>query len=204
MSNFSILANIGGGGNHLRWLCLLDKRFNIELVTSKTIKDFILQDVYAEQRSWHNWLVWEWKYRNRLQHLIYLDHPSKRMIDQGILTDKDTGSTICVTTGNHFAYRHYLKFNTGLNGMSRQDFLDNNGEINALMLDKAKKNSQILIVDGGSLFTTEISEISKIVEFFHLNIPSDDIREVHDRWIYLNRKAEEQFINDIKKLYEQK
>jgi len=25
----------------------------------------------------------------------------------------------------------------------------------------------------------------------------------HDRWIYLNKKAEMEFINDIKKLYEQ-
>ena len=211
MSNFSILANIGSGGNHVRWLCLLDKRFNIEPayppieIGSKTIKDFILQDVYADQRSWHNWLVWEWRWRNRLDSLdlIYLDHPSKRRIDQGLLTDKDTGPTVCIIVSNDSAYRHYLKFNTGLNGMSKQEFLDKNSELNALMKDKAKKNPQVLIVDGASLFTPEISEISKIVEFFKLNIPIDDIREVHDRWIYLNKKAEIEFINDIKKLYEQ-
>ena len=90
---------IGAFGNHLRWLILLDEQyqFDIKLVdpesrglyrtpdyintcesySFRSIESkllFVNNYVYPENRTWHNWLVFEWKYRHLLQEIFPIEH----------------------------------------------------------------------------------------------------------------------------------
>ena len=67
-----IVAHIGGCGNHIRWLCLLDQTFDISSITKKDKFDFILNEVYGKDRTWHNWLTYEWKWRELLNKIFYI------------------------------------------------------------------------------------------------------------------------------------
>lgn len=70
-----IHACVGGGGNHLRWLLLLDPEFSIfdgGPVSDKV--DYILDQVYPASRHQGNWLEFELKYRNVLNDYIKFAH----------------------------------------------------------------------------------------------------------------------------------
>jgi len=55
----------GGGGNHIRWLLYPDKIFHsIEDYDNKL--DFIKAEIYNNDRSWDNWLEYEWNWRTEL------------------------------------------------------------------------------------------------------------------------------------------
>ena len=119
----TISAPMGGFGNHIRWLVLLDKKFKLspleavvwnqaifdnikgpdwpifsnyesmpEFVKQECINElgifvniaesiddkmnFILDNVYNNSRSWHNWLITEWAYREYLDQIIPFTHSS--------------------------------------------------------------------------------------------------------------------------------
>ena len=57
----TVVAPIGGAGNHVRWLCLLDKGFDLKSITKTSASnfDFILNTVYNEKRNNDNWLTIE-------------------------------------------------------------------------------------------------------------------------------------------------
>jgi len=65
----------GGGGNHIRWLLYPDKIFHsIEDYDNKL--DFIKAEIYNNDRSWDNWLEYEWNWRTELDRYIDLSHIS--------------------------------------------------------------------------------------------------------------------------------
>jgi hypothetical protein len=66
-----------GGGNHVRWLMYFDKSFDPMHLTSDKSPDnklkFIETKIYPKERTWHNWLTFEWKHRRKYDHIIALD-----------------------------------------------------------------------------------------------------------------------------------
>jgi len=114
----AIIAPIGGGGNHIRWLCLLDQSFDLKKITEKDKFDFILNDVYNDDRNWHNWLQFEWTWRNEVDNIInhqhYLPKAQKNLNFNKILYINANGEN---------CYKHYIKFNSSLNGYEKYQFI---------------------------------------------------------------------------------
>jgi hypothetical protein len=76
MSNLTIWAPWGAGGNHLRWLLLIDEKFNFFNFQSITDKvNYILNSIYPLKRTHSNWLDYEWIWRDDLKRFIMFMHP---------------------------------------------------------------------------------------------------------------------------------
>mgnify|MGYP006272964279 CR=1 FL=1 len=66
---------LGCGGNHLRWLLLMDDRFVIfHAATTEEKTQYILDNVYPELRNCRNWIKYEFKFRFALHRQIKLAH----------------------------------------------------------------------------------------------------------------------------------
>jgi len=104
----SIVFPVGAAGNHIRWLLFLDDKFPNPFNCDKM--QFIKKNVYCEERSWNNWLQYEWKYRDHLNPVIEISHVKwdwERVPEgkQLYLTFNDVD----------LPYNHYLHINLGLN-----------------------------------------------------------------------------------------
>ena len=115
-----IYAPIGGFGNHLRWLLLLDENYTIKLkdqvlITSNEKLEFIKKFVYCEERSWHNWIKFEFRYRIILDQYLKFTHDMTDIFDDL--------KTVGLTIDPELAYKSYVKFNPTLNGISKNSFL---------------------------------------------------------------------------------
>ena len=75
--NKRLIFPIGGGGNHLRWLMYFDKSFDtMHFSSDKSPTNkltFIETQVYPKERTWHNWIEFEWKYRKRYNFILNIE-----------------------------------------------------------------------------------------------------------------------------------
>jgi len=237
----AIIAPIGGGGNHIRWLCLLDQSFDLKKITEKDKFDFILNDVYNDDRNWHNWLQFEWTWRDEVDNIInhqhYLPKAQKNLNFNKILYINANGEN---------CYKHYIKFNSSLNGYGKYQFIKEINVCNIVyehylknyygekigpktaemvydtllrnkIADESMKTFAIkeiellsnfsrkcfLSIDFDSFYKNPLDNkiIKEINEFFSIDIPFDQATEVHNKWISLNKKAELEIVDDLKKLY---
>lgn len=199
-----IISNIGGGGNHLRWICLLDDKFDISGITSKDKIDFIIEDVYSDDRDWHNWLEREWRYRDVLDNHIKFGHPDKGDLEH-IVDNPNIDPIIYLMNDPESCYRHYLKFNSGLNSRSKEQFLKDLSANDLVMNYVSKKNPKIKIMPAEFLFNRSLSQekILELNDYFDINIDIDRAQVIHDKWFALNKKAEKNIITDMEKIYGQ-
>jgi len=202
-----ILAPVGGAVNHIRWLCLLDQSFNIKKITQKDKFDFILNDVYSDDRTWHNWLLFEWVWRNEIDDVIYL-HNSKIPKPQ---KNFNFNKILHINANGGNCYRHYVKFNSSLNNKKRDNFIRRINFSNIVYKNQSdKKLNQnfghkctFLSIDFDYFYKNNLDNkiIEEINSFFSIDIPFDQATEVHNKWISLNKKAELEIVDDLKKLY---
>lgn len=187
---YSLHAPIGCFGNHVRWLALLDDRFPLDFVEGDKEK-FILKYVYADDRSWNNWLRYEWGFRNKVMKHLFFSH---------FLKPEEMGEKRLAVSAKdpEFAYKAYLKFNSGLNNTPERMFLDQIIEFNAAAPDVC--NSVIYSED---LFTEFLpfEEYRKIIQTFDLDDNYSKACIIHRKWYNLHKKAEFEFVRDITALY---
>ena len=199
-----IISNIGGGGNHLRLLCLLDKNFNLEKITQKSKLDFMLDEVYSDDRDWHNWLEREWKYREVLDDQILFRHPEEsEMAD--IINNDEINPILYLIRDPQSCYRHYLKFNSNLNIKSKEQFLKDDDNNSLVMNYISKKKQKVKVMQGDFLSNPKLQDekIAEINRFFKIDIDINQAQQVHKKWYNLNRKAEKNIVKDIAKIYEE-
>jgi hypothetical protein len=220
---FSIIFPIGGFGNHVRWLMLLDDRYQFDInlvdpqseglvngvfvdgnyksynfVSMDSKLEFIKTYVYPDNRTWHNWLVFEWKYREQIQEILKIDH-SYNFKQHGPLEKE-----LYLTITPDLAVNCYLKFNSTLNGTSpglmKKTIANFNYVVRQYCL-KFSENSLSLNVDILFNETLDKELYQQIINFFRLDYNYDQANQVHKLWYNLHRKAEKEIILDLQKIY---
>ena len=199
------MSNIGGGGNHLRWLCLLDPSFDLRDITQKTKLDFILQDVYSDDRDWYNWLNRESTHREALDKHIRFGHPDKKDFER-IINDRTVNPLLYLVNRPETCYKHYLKFNSRLSNRTKEHFIKEITGNNQVIDYTARTNKKIIVMDGEFLFERSLNKdkISELNQNFNLEVEFGLARVVHEKWFDLNRKAEENIIRYMAEIYGKK
>jgi len=247
----NVLAPIGGFGNHLRWLLMLDSAFSFVTAPpkdqylifsgsewptyenfiinnyqcSESIKleiencivrsdlprplimtdldnklDSILTNMYNEQRTWHNWLSYEFLYRAHLDQLINFVHtPNYGPVN-------NNNKTIGLTIDPDFALTMYLKFNSGLIGLTHEKFNQHIEKSCQEIKEYSETSKNTLILEAESLFTESLNPTiyNKIIDWLELENNYHSANIIHNHWFKLQKKSEKEFVRDITELYQEK
>ena len=97
-------------------------------------------------------------------------------------------------------YRHYVKFNSNLNNTGKKTFIeeiDFNNNIYEKQSDRKLNQNfgyyfTFLSIKFDHFYKNPLDDkiINEINNFFSINIPIDQAKELHNRWIFLNKKSE--------------
>ena len=190
---FMIYAPVGGFGNHLRWLLLLNKNYKIELDGQKlfTIEDkikFITTIVYSNNRTYNNWLDYEFTWRNKLDHLLKFTHDMTDFFDDL--------KSVALIVEPILALRCYEKFNPGLNGLSTENFLKQTHKQNLMCQFASQSLDAVICVDATKLFQATLDKeiYNRVLEFFNLESNFDEANTIHQIWYNLHIKAEKEWL----------
>jgi hypothetical protein len=201
----NIIAPIGGYGNHVRWLVSLDDKFtlklnppsqeNFVLTTAEEKIEFIKDRIYFPERSWHNWLEVEWRYREGMDASIGFRHSCIGL--------PSTLSTLILTIDPELAYKSYLKFNSNLNNRSRERFLRDIAEENTNNVRFAESVDYTTIMASDILFQPELDQIfyNNLTSFFGLTNLYTQANQIHKLWFNCHKQAKQQFVEDITRVY---
>lgn len=187
----AIISNIGGFANHIGWLCWLHDKFS-HRVCGKKIKqskvDFILQSVYHGKRTWHNWLIYEWKYRLHLDD-IRIGHDIEHY---------NLEKQILCTIDPEVAYKNYVKFNSSLNKVGKEYFLENVQNTNNKL-----KNHPGLILDNSNLLENNLDKdfYYKICNYLDLEDKYNQANQIHKSWYVCQKRSEWDFLQEVTELY---
>lgn len=244
----NVWAPVGGFGNHVRWLLLLDDRFDFSIYPDQSSykvfqgpdwptyedfcqlnwkgisldillemrdrfasrdlekphqlrsqaqrRDFILECVYPSNRSWHNWLIFEWYYRGVLNSLVDLKHAY-----EGIEM-VDTPVVLC-NCDPEMAYRSYFKFNTSLNNLSATEFLNSTENSNQLHL-KYQSLPHVMIVNTDELFVETLPKTwyQDLVGWLGFDDCYDVASEIHAAWYRQHCVAQTEFVQFVQEFYQ--
>jgi hypothetical protein len=184
---------MGGGGNHLRWLLLLDPQFSYLREYASDNYSFIINCVYPNDRTWQNWLNYEWRWRLEVENLIAFSH--------GRVIQSDTRYCALRTDPDN-AFRHYLKFNTNLNTTLIDTFKQQTADYNKL-INTNSDSANLLIVDSESMFQPTLDQdfYNKVIDWFELSDHYEQAAEIHQQWWKLVKRAEQEIIRDLQGLY---
>jgi hypothetical protein len=204
----NIIAPIGGYGNHVRWLVSLDPTFTLNL-TPPSLENFVLTNVeekinfiqdriYFPERSWHNWLEVEWRYREGMHNSIPFGHSYVEL--------RNTEPTLILTIEPELAYRSYLKFNSNLNNRSRDRFFRDIVEENTNNIQFAHSDSTVnytTVLSSDILFQPMLDKefYNKLISFFGLQDQYEQANHIHQLWYCCHRQAEQEFVHDIAQVY---
>lgn len=219
---YAVNSSTGGFGNHLRWLLSLDQQFSASLYVPDYLTNgiykivteeqksnsakhsfssleekiqFINQFIYPQNRTWHNWLSFELKYRHQLDQIITFNHYVNQI-------PKPPVKTIVTTIDPDLAYKHYLKMNSNLNTTSVDLFkrvIDND---NYLANNKTASDN-LLVIDLSILYNQVLdrSLYEKCINFFNLQDLYQYAKDIHCTWYNLQIKSQKEFVKDITSIY---
>lgn len=153
--------------------------------------------IYPESRTWHNWLITEWKFRNQLNDHIGVTHNMDH--------SNDYSKNLLLTIEPDLAHRCYLKFNSNLNSTSvdiwKQRITNENTKINNM----ARANPQqykILATDVLYQPSLDRNFYNELIQWFDLTDNYEQASYAHQLWHAAHARAEKEFVNDIRKFYE--
>jgi hypothetical protein len=239
---YLIVSPIGGFGNHIRWLMLLDDKFNLfddvvvasrwdrklyndlkggswpiygdfnsmpmyvkhechELLPSIFLKydnningksSFIMEHVYPNNRTWHNWLQTEWGFRDWADGYISFSHN---------LDHEYIKNTIAVTIEPEFAYKRYLKFNSCNNNQSKEQTISEIEKYNCKIHTNTVSNR--IIIDANVIYDEHLNYelYTRCIEAFSLTNNYQDACVIHKQWHQLHQNAEIDIVQDIINMY---
>lgn len=170
------------------------KPLDINFTNLDTKTTVIKKYVYPTDRSYHNWLRFEWAFRNLFNDLIYFDH----------LLEKQFNKAIILTVDPELAYRSYFKFNSYLNNESKERFLgliDHMTNQNILFAEE--NNIPYLLVDSTVLWNSNLdfNFYKTIIDFFELSNNYDTANYVHSLWFHAHLRSERDLVDNVLKLY---
>ena len=193
-----VIACVGGLGNHVRNMCLLDRSFDLSTVTDKSTVNYLTSEVYTDFRSWHNWIQIEHQFRSLLDPFIAVQHP-----DYSVDSSWRTQDTVFTTVEPETCYHHYLKFNSNLNVLNKRYFKQLTQRQLDHWCDIADSHDNVTALSIDELFGNEIHSdwLNRLNTAFGINIDLALANEVHAKWQKLNRKAEREVVKHFIKEY---
>ena len=153
---------------------------------------FIKTYMFPADRTWHNWLHYELRYRDLFYDIIPLEHS---FMD---LSNKELKSLVC-TVDPDLAYKCYLKFNTLLNCITKEEFLVIINKQN----DYHKSLNNVPLLDTTGLFTPTLDRkwYEDLINIFGFINYYEDAQFVHSLWYNTHKRSESEFVADITTLY---
>jgi len=259
MQKFSVISPIGGFGNHLRWLLMLDPKFNFKFTDfnistsqfysrqwiagqqfpkywSITYEKFCQQKeeeldnnlleeyiesfnlphldfsstqqkiksiekyVYHKNRTWHNWLNTEWKFRVHLMPFIGFEHHVK--LDYNINSDQKI--LFLMPEYSTTSLRAYLKFNSHLNNLTREQFNWQTEEFQTRVKTLlASGKSNICQLYSETLLNPVLNKdfYQTAINHFGLSDCYDHANYVHGLWYNLQKQSESDLLFNLQKFY---
>lgn len=152
---------------------------------------YILDNVYTEDRSWHNWLSKEWNYRTDL-HNFEISHNFE------IASIAHTDHTVLCTVDPEVAYKNYFKLNSSFNMCG----IDKFKKIVKKYNDEAS-NSTNLVIDNTALWNSELDPnyYQKLAEYFSLDNLYPQAQVIHDAWYRAQIRSETDFLKEVERIY---
>jgi len=210
-----VCAPIGGFGNHVRWLALLDPVFQFEITplaeprskkildpsrhiqffdTESKLESFRTQ-LYSLERSWTNWIWMEFLYREELNAILMFDHRR----DQTYKIDKN----LVLTVNPELALQSYFKLNSNLNHCTPEIFKERSFLFTKDALSNSPNCSENKIVSADCLYQSTLDRefYNYMIEWFELSDCYDLDNQVHGLWFDAHQRAEQQFVEYTNHLY---
>lgn len=208
-AKFGIIAAPGGFGNHIRWLLLLDPMFSLKCFDVNTPDEkinFLKLQVYSPQRSWHNWLTTEWKFRDAINSLISLSHGGDLRWKE--MANNANDKTLLCTVDADLAYRNYVKFNSNLNSTDADKWKNYIGGAFSQQgfkyyMDQFRCYNQCCVISSDLFFQEDLDRTlyEHIINFFNLSNQFDLAADIHRVWYKLQIHAEQEIIDTLSKLF---
>ena len=198
-----ISARIGGFGHHVRWILLLDEQFQAESLNftgnCKDKVNIILSEIYPKDRTWHNWLKYEFKYRQQFNQLLECHH-SFNTIDFEDFS-KDTYTSIQVSP--ELCYHSYIKLHSSNNRLSYAEFINQVDEHNTKEQGLQKFLPNLTLHNGDILFQEELDYDFYINLINSLGFTNNYkyAKIIHTRWFQLHKQAEKDIIQTFTEMY---
>lgn len=208
MPYYIVYASIGGYGNHVRWLLLLDERFSITIksennlagmdgqtLTTATEKtEFIKQHVYSLERTWNTWLAFEWEYRSMLDDYMKFTHDGELLLRSSDFFGEC--KLLAITCDPELTYRSYVKINPGLNGLSKEHFVLQNYKQNQLCEWAGQVLPLVDTIDSTNLFHTVLDKelYSSMLDHFNIQNHYEQAQEIHSAWYDCHMRAEADYV----------
>lgn len=194
---YSICGPFGSHGEHLRWLLLLSKEFKILYYKNEQKNDFYNTYVYPEHRTCFNWLNFEFVYKERLDKIIHLSRE--------IIKTEGSHKIISINVDPMYSYNNYLKFNPGLNTLTKEEFvssMDNLVKNNTSYI--CNNNEEIFTIDGLKLDTPDLDKnlYNDLINFYEIEDAYDLANFWHKTWYRLHQKAKKQLLLEIPKEFD--
>ena len=203
-----LFGYLGSGINHLRWLVLLAKEYEIPGLDDKL--SGIANTAYGRNKWLNTWITLETKWRKILDnHKVQLLHnddvllhnDENNVVRTAHYDDYVDKKTIFLDRTPEACLKHYFKLNSNLNGISFDDFLKSVAVNRTKILNKLPS---ILRLDAKFLDTEHLDKkvIDTINNHLNINIPFNDAAILHRMWYHKNLQAEKKFLSLTKDFYE--
>lgn len=162
--------------------------------SNKDKKKLIDEHVYPENRTWQNWLNFEWKFRYPLNNAIPLHHEIEG--DTIILPG------IYINTESQFALRSYIKFNSNLNNLTVNEFTKKI-DTYKVDLDKVNKTNN-LIINASEVMQSNLDPqlYTRIMDYIGIPGNYDLANYAHKKWYNLQCRAEKEIGQFFTNLYQ--
>jgi hypothetical protein len=205
---------IGGFGNHVRWLALLDPVFQFVLIPSidggfskitdpsrqitfhnaETKLESFRTQIYSPNRSWDNWLHMEFIYQET-QQVLQIEH-------RWNLVDKVDKNLVC-TIDPELALQSYFKLNSNLFHCTPEKFkIDTKNRINENVYNLSKRSeNKIIAVDCLCQPILDKTFYNTIIEWFELSDCYDLANQVHGLWYDSHQRAKQEFVEYVNCFY---
>lgn len=146
---------------------------------------YLLDNVYTEDRTWHNWLLKEWHYRDCLYN-FKIAHTAK------------IEYTVLCTIDPEVAYKNYLKINSSFNNAGLDEFKKGIQKFN-----NAVSKATNLVVDNTLLFKPDLDHnyYKQLTDYFKLVDRYNQAQIVHDAWYRAQIRSATDFITEVEKIY---
>jgi hypothetical protein len=207
-----VCAPIGGFGNHVRWLALLDPVFQFELTplteprfkkipdptrhikfsnADSKLESFRTQ-IYSPGRSWHNWIWMEFLYREDLDEVLEFNHRGPYI--------ENVIKNLILTVDPELALRSYLKLNSNLNHCTPEVFKQQTTQFN---LGTEGQNLENKIINVDCLYQPILDRTfyNNMIEWFELSDCYDLANQVHGLWYNAHERTEQEFVEYVNNFY---
>jgi len=161
------------------------ERFRYIDVYPKDHVQYILDNIYTEDRTWHNWLAIEWQYRTHIAN-FQIEHTA------------ELHHTVLCTIDPDVAYKNYLKINSNLAHRGLKFFIKEIEDYNTKAM-----NSKNLVIDNTVLFSPklDIDYYKQLTEYFKLEDRYEQAQIIHDAWYRAQIRSEAEFIVEVNRVY---